>query len=73
MKITAPVDRFKNQTKGAEVASLEINQEEGAFYLIRLSAQGQYIADTWHPSIEEAMRQAKHEFSVDPGDWSKGD
>ncbi|NOK21117.1 hypothetical protein [Corallococcus carmarthensis] len=56
---------------GKPVASIEIASEDGAFYLFRLGTDEQPLGDTWHPSLEEAMRQAKFEFSVGPDAWAK--
>lgn len=54
---------------GKSVASIELAIEEGALYLFRLGVDGEPLGDTWHSSLEEAMRQATNEFSVNPGDW----
>ncbi len=51
-------------------ASLELVQRDGAYYLLHLDDAGQCIADTWHPSIEEAKAQAEFEFGIGPEDWA---
>ena len=41
-------------------------------YLLRLESEEKTddsIDDTWHPSIESAIKQATYEFYVDPSDW----
>lgn len=50
---------------------VEIHAEDGAFYLFRLDAQGNCVADTWHPTLEEAMEQAAFEYGIGPVDWAE--
>ncbi len=37
--------------------AVEIVEEDDAFYLLRLNANGECIADTWHQTLEEAKAQ----------------
>ncbi|MGE6757035.1 hypothetical protein ACQKGO_03390 [Corallococcus interemptor] len=71
MKLTANITSKTAKSMGKPVASIEIATEEGALYLFRLGVNGEPLGDTWHPSIEEAMRQAGFEFSVSPDDWMR--
>ncbi|RYD46319.1 MAG: hypothetical protein EOP83_29845 [Verrucomicrobiaceae bacterium] len=73
MKFTSAVNPQTHPVMGDNVSSLEIVSEDGAYYLFRISAKGRLLGDTWHQSIEEAMRQATNEFSVNPGDWMQVD
>lgn len=60
---------------GVEVSELpdpvtvEIVEEDGAFFLLRLDDNGECIADTWHETVEAAKDQANFEFGVKEGDW----
>jgi hypothetical protein len=57
-----------------EAASrLEIVNATDGVTLIRYSARGAFVGDTWHASVEEAMRQAKFEFDTEPSDWSESE
>jgi hypothetical protein len=65
-------------TPGAiEIAELpdpivvEVVEQEGAFYLLRLDGGGQCIADTWHETAEAAKAQANFEYGVEEGDWKE--
>jgi hypothetical protein len=49
--------------------SLEISGEEGGFFLFRLNADGVCIADTWHATVAEAMRQAMFEYATAADEW----
>lgn len=48
---------------------VEIAEAEGAFYLFRLDANGVCTADTWHPTLDEAKRQATFEYGIHPDEW----
>ena len=39
------------------------------YYLLYLDEAGQEITDTYHDSLEEALDQAKWEFTVEPDEW----
>lgn len=49
--------------------SVELIEQDGAFYLLRLDDNGQCIADTWHATLEAAKAQAKFEYGIEDGDW----
>ena len=49
--------------------AVEVVEQEGAVYLLRLDGQGQCVADTWHESVEAAKAQANFEFGIEDGDW----
>jgi len=44
-------------------------EQDGAYYLLSLDENGVCVADTWHPTIENAKRQAKFEFEIEEADW----
>ena len=48
---------------------LEIEDGTDGCFLYRLNAVGDCVADTWHATLAEAMRQAQVEYSVNPDDW----
>jgi hypothetical protein len=50
---------------------VEISEEDGAYYLFHLDADGVCFADTWHQSLDEAKQQASFEFGIEPGEWAK--
>lgn len=49
--------------------SVELVEQDGAFYLLRLDDNGQCIADTWHETIEAAKTQAKFEYGIEDDEW----
>jgi hypothetical protein len=57
-------------TRVPDPKSVELVEEGGAFYLLRLDDDGQCIADTWHESLEEAKAQANFEYGIGDGDWN---
>jgi len=56
-----------------EPATLEIMEQDGAYYLFRLDECGQCISDTWHMSLVEAKEQAIFEFKLEQGGWKEVD
>ena len=50
-------------------AWVEIVEEDNAFYLLYFAPDGRCTADTWHPTLDEAKRQASFEFEICDQDW----
>jgi hypothetical protein len=49
---------------------LKILEEKDGFFLVSQSNHVHFNGgDTWHPTLEEAMAQAEHQFGVKPPDW----
>jgi hypothetical protein len=49
---------------------LKILQEKDGFFLVSESSHVHFSGvDTWHPTLDEAMAQAEHEFGVKPSEW----
>lgn len=51
-------------------AWVEISEEDGSFYLLHFDAEGTCFADTWHPTLEDAKRQAEFEFGISAAEWT---
>jgi hypothetical protein len=53
-----------------QFTSLEIAHHEGSneYYLFHICSDGQ-VADTWHQSMADALRQAEWEFGVQSHEW----
>ena len=58
-------------TKVPDPKTLEVVEQKGSFYLLRLDEQGECVADTWHETIEAAKAQANFEFGIEEGDWTE--
>ncbi len=54
--------------------SLCIAQFDGdpGFYLLYFDAEGNELTDTYHDSIDAALKQAEWEFEISPSQWSDG-
>lgn len=52
-----------------EPSTVEIAEQDGAVFLLRLDDAGECIADTWHESVDAAKEQANYEYGVEIGDW----
>ena len=64
--------RVANELEVTEIPdpeAVEVVEQDGAVYLLRLDSQGECLADTWHESVEAAKAQANFEFGIDDGDW----
>jgi hypothetical protein len=53
----------------AAPVTVEISAESDAFFLFRLGADGEFLGDTWHETLEEAKEQALAEYEIEEGDW----
>lgn len=53
--------------------SVEIQQTESGWLLLRIDASGDPITDTWHASLQEAKEQARFEYEIEEGDWEAVD
>jgi hypothetical protein len=52
------------------IIDLQILEEKDGFFLVSESSHVHFSGgDTWHPTLEEAMAQAEHEFGVKPSEW----
>ena len=49
----------------ALVSRLVIQEQLDNWVLYRLDAQGGFIGDTWHPTRQDALGQARREFGID--------
>jgi hypothetical protein len=58
-------------TQLASAERVEIVDSEGGFLLVRYSASGEFVGDTWHVTVDEAKQQAKFEFEIDVADWKE--
>ena len=58
-------------TRIPDATTIEIVEEDGAFFLFRLNDEGECLADTWHRTLDEAKAQAKLEYEVDDRDWAE--
>ncbi|WP_424631363.1 hypothetical protein [Bradyrhizobium sp. SYSU BS000235] len=58
-----------NMTSLPDPRAVEIVEQEGSFYLLRLDKRDECIADTWHQTVEAAKAQAKFEYEIKEVDW----
>lgn len=79
MKLRAQVKMVTGNTRhlvasGGQIAApawVEIEPQDGAFYLFYLNANGVTQADTWHQTLEAAKGQALFEFKIGDADWTE--
>jgi len=46
-------------------------EDDDAYYLFGCDKSWQSVTDTWHESIEDAMKQGKFEYDVTKNNWRK--
>lgn len=44
-------------------------KNEDEFYLVSMDKNNEDITDTWHETLEDAIRQAQIQFNVHPDEW----
>lgn len=58
--------------RGAQMPTavyVEISEASTGFSLLQYDAEESCVADTWHPTVAEAMAQAKFEFGIGETGW----
>jgi hypothetical protein len=50
-------------------AAVEIEQNDGGYYLFYLDSEGHYLAHSSHETLEDAKGQANRELAVEEADW----
>jgi hypothetical protein len=65
----APAGGLIEVTKLPDPKTVEVVEQDGSFFLLRLDEQGECVADTWHETIEAAKAQANFEYGIEEGDW----
>jgi len=50
-------------------STLEIEDTDDGFLLLRYDKDGAFAGDTWHLTVEEAKEQAAFEFELDKDGW----
>ena len=50
-------------------AWVEISEENEAFFLSYFDADGTFLTDTWHETLEKAKKQANFEFGITADEW----
>lgn len=73
-KISKVTGRTRHIVRGMPIklpAAVHIVADPPGFLLLRLSADGSEVADTWHESIDAAKGQAKFEYEIEDTDWTE--
>jgi hypothetical protein len=54
-----------------DLAKLQIDEgSDGSAVLYHLDADHEWVADSWHASVQEALASAEHDFGVRSEDWT---
>ena len=39
------------------------------FYLVSMDKNNEDITDTWHQTLQDAIKQAEYQFNIQPSEW----
>ena len=53
----------------SNIAWVEIEPDDGGFFVFYYSSAGECLADGWHESLDQAKHQARFEFEIQEADW----
>lgn len=51
---------------------VELIEEDGHYFMYRLTESGEFAGDTWHETLQAAKAQAKSEYEIQESDWKPG-
>jgi hypothetical protein len=60
----------RKPTEATRPGVVEIEQDDGGYYLFCLDEAGQYLAHTSHQTLEDAKAEAHLKFDVSEADWA---
>jgi hypothetical protein len=63
-----PADNLE-QMLISNAKTVEIVEQDGAVFLLRLDGRRACISETWHETVEAAKEQARFEFGIEDDDW----
>jgi hypothetical protein len=78
LRLDLPPDahgRTKHTINGAPAPTprmliISAAETDSGVYLLYCDENGKEFTDTYHASVDEALKQAEWEFDVSPGSWS---
>jgi hypothetical protein len=70
LKLRAAVHQARGTIENPRPALVEIEQNDGGYYLFCLDEAGQYLAHTWHETLDDAKAQAHLKLAVQDADWA---
>jgi hypothetical protein len=69
-RMTGSVERRRGTSEPGAPAAVEIEQNDGGYYLFYLDGTGQYLAHTCYETLEGAKATAHRELAVEETDWA---
>lgn len=50
----------------------EVERGHRGYLLIAETTNGEFLGDTWHESLEDAIQQAEFEYGIERREWQEG-
>jgi hypothetical protein len=78
--LTKPIDTQKTFHYGGSLTNyklmpvpdiLILEDEGNRAFLYRYTLKGEFVGDTWHPTVDEARQQATYEYEDSLGEWKE--
>ena len=65
-----PVLKAGEASERVRPSVLEIEQDDGGYYLFCLDDAGQFLAHSWHETLDDAKALAQRTFAIPERGWS---
>jgi len=65
-----PVKQAPEASERVRPSVLEIEQDDGGYYLFCLDEAGQFLAHSWHETLDDAKALAQRTFEIPERGWS---
>ncbi len=69
-RVTGNAELHSRRMGDVHPALVEIEQDDGGYYLFLLDGGGQYLAHTWHETLDDAKKHAQVELEVQDTEWA---
>ena len=69
-RVTGNAGLHERATGEVHPALVEIEQDDGGYYLFYLDGGGQYLAHTWYETLEDAKKHAHVDLAVQETEWA---
>ena len=69
-RVTGNAEKHGRGMGDVHPALVEIEQDDGGYYLFYLDGGGQYLAHTWYETLDDAKKHAQVELEVQDTEWA---
>jgi hypothetical protein len=69
-RVTGNAEKNRRGMGDVHPALIEIEQDDGGYYLFYLDGGSQYLAHTWYETLDDAKKHAHVELEVQETEWA---